>query len=82
MVIPPPHAGEMHLDGDEVLYLIRGRVRVTLEADPVEKLELAAGDGLVVPKGVWHTVDILEPCQIMYVTPGPNNSFRGPEGDA
>jgi len=71
-----PHDGEMHPDGDEVLYLISGRVKVTLETDPVEILDIAAGDGLIVPKGIWHRVDILEPSQIVYVTPGPNNQFR------
>ena len=71
-----PHGGEMHPDGDEVLFLMSGRVTVTLETDPIEKLEMAPGDGLVVPKGVWHTVDIIEPSQIVYVTPGPNNRFR------
>lgn len=75
-----PHGGEMHPDGDEVLYLISGRVLVTLESDPVEKLEMAPGDGVVVPKGVWHTVDIIEPSQIVYLTPGPNNRFRPLEG--
>jgi len=59
-----------------LLYLISGRVRVTLETDPVEIVEIAPGDGLIVPKGIWHTVDILEPSQIVYVTPGPNNKFR------
>jgi len=71
-----PHGGEMHPDGDELLYLISGRVRVTLETDPVEIVEIAPGDGLIVPKGIWHTVDIVEPSQIVYVTPGPNNKFR------
>lgn len=71
-----PHGGEMHPDGDEVLYLISGRVLVTLETDPVEKIELAPGAGMIVPQGIWHTVDILEPSQIVYVTPGPNNAFR------
>ncbi len=76
-----PHDGEMHPDGDEVLYLISGRVRVTLETAAVEELEMQAGDGLIVPKGVWHRVDVLEPCQIMYVTPGPHSEFR-PLGNA
>ncbi len=71
-----PHSGEMHPDGDEVLYLVSGRVRVTLESIPIQSLEMLPGNGLIVPKGVWHTVDILEPSQIVYVTPGPNNQFR------
>ncbi len=71
-----PHNGEMHPDGDEVLYLISGRVRVTIETDPVEELIVEPGDGLIVPKGVWHRVDVLEPCQIMYATPGPRGEYR------
>lgn len=71
-----PHAGEMHPDGDEVLYLISGRANVVLLDHPQADVEMRPGDGLVVPKGKWHRVDILEPCQIVYLTPGPNNEFR------
>ncbi len=71
-----PHGGEMHPDGDEVLYLIAGRARVVFLDTDDEDIEMRPGDGLVVPKGVWHRVDILEPCQIVYLTPGPNNEFR------
>jgi quercetin dioxygenase-like cupin family protein len=71
-----PHGGEMHPDGDEVLYLISGRVKVVLLDTDEEDIEMAPGDGLVVPKGTWHRVDIIEPSQIVYLTPGPNNQFR------
>ena len=71
-----PHGGEMHPDGDEVLYLLSGRAKVILESDPVENVFLEAGEGLIVPKGVWHRVVILETSQIVYITPGPNNEFR------
>ena len=71
-----PHGGEMHPDGDEVLYLISGRVNVVFLDSPQADVEIKPGEGLVVPKGMWHRVDILEPCQIMYLTPGPNNEFR------
>jgi len=70
------HAGEMHADGDEVLYLISGRATVVFLDSPSEDIDMRPGDGLVVPKGVWHRVDIIEPCQIVYITPGPNNEFR------
>lgn len=71
-----PHDGEMHLDGDEVLYLISGRANVVFLDSAEEDVEMRPGDGLVVPRGMWHRVDILEPCQIVYATPGPNNKFR------
>lgn len=76
------HDGEMHPDGDEVLYLIDGKVRVTLETDPVLELEMHPGDGVIVPQGVWHRVDILEPSQIVYLTPGPGGKYRPLPGGA
>lgn len=71
-----PHGGEMHPDGDEVLYLVSGKVRVVFLDNDEPDIYVKPGDGLVVPKGVWHRVDVLEPCQIVYLTPGPNNEFR------
>ena len=71
-----PHGGEIHPDGDEVLYLISGRVNVVFLDSDEKDIEVRPGDGLVVPKGVWHRVDIIEPSQIVYLTPGPNNRFR------
>ena len=75
-----PHAGERHPDGDEILYLISGRAKVVFLDGGEDDIVMQPGDGLVVPKGAWHRVDILEPCQIVYVTPGPNNEFRPLEG--
>ncbi len=76
-----PHGGEMHPDGDEVLYLISGRIRVVFLDDPLDDVDVRPGDGLVVPRGVWHRVDIIEPSEIVYLTPGPNNEFRPLEAD-
>ena len=71
-----PHGGERHADGDEVLYLISGRVNVVFLDSDEGDIDVRPGDGLVVPKGTWHRVDIIEPSQIVYLTPGPNNQFR------
>ena len=71
-----PHGGEMHPDGDEVLILVSGRVNVVFEDAALDAIEMAPGDGLIVPKGVWHRVDIIEPSQIVYATPGPGGEYR------
>ncbi len=71
-----PHGGERHPDGDEILYLVSGRIRIVFIDDPLDDVEMAPGQGLVVPQGLWHRVDIIEPSQIVYLTPGPNNEFR------
>jgi mannose-6-phosphate isomerase-like protein (cupin superfamily) len=73
----PPHAGEMHPDGDELLFAVSGRFDVTLELDAGPRdLQLRAGDALVVPRGVWHLVTMQEPGQLVHVTPGPNGDHR------
>ena len=71
-----PHGGERHLGGDEVLYLIAGRARLVYPDDPEPDVELWPGDVVVVPRGLWHRVEILEPCHLVYMTPGHGNEVR------
>ena len=72
-----PHDGEMHPDGDEVLYLVSGAVTVKLELPEGDRLvDLEAGDGLVVPQGVWHKITLREPGRLVHITPGPNGDHR------
>lgn len=70
-----PHGGEMHPDGDEVLYLVSGHIRVVFLASPEDDIEVRPGEGLIVPQGMWHRVDILAPSEIAYMTPGPNSAY-------
>jgi len=72
-----PHGGERHPDGDELLYLVSGRLDVVLEEDGVENtVELHPGDAFVVPKGIWHRVVMREPSQLIHITPGPGGQWR------
>jgi mannose-6-phosphate isomerase-like protein (cupin superfamily) len=67
----PPHAGEMHPDGDELLYLVEGASDVVLDEEAGERcLSLLPGQAFVVPCGVWHRVVVKEPCCLLYFTPG------------
>jgi mannose-6-phosphate isomerase-like protein (cupin superfamily) len=73
----PPHDGEMHPDGDELLYLVSGAVTVTLElCGGNTEVDLGAGDAIVVPQGVWHQITIRESGQLIHITPGPNGEAR------
>ncbi len=73
----PPHGGEMHPDGDELLFLVSGKVTVVLEdSEPPREVELAPGQALVVPRGVWHRVLLGQPSQILHITPGPGGEHR------
>ncbi|HZR12187.1 MAG TPA: cupin domain-containing protein [Acidimicrobiia bacterium] len=79
----PPHRGELHPDGDELLFLVSGRVDVILEQGGdqhtvgVERVHpLGAGEAIVVPKGVWHRIEVREPSRLVHVTPGPGDGHR------
>ncbi len=73
----PPHRGEMHPDGDELLYLVSGRVNVALEEPDGERIvTVRAGEAFVVPRGMWHRVAIQEPSRLVHITPGPGGEHR------
>jgi mannose-6-phosphate isomerase-like protein (cupin superfamily) len=84
---PGPHGGEVHPDGDEFLYLVSGAMALILDdgderAVGVEtKVLLRSGDAYVVPRGVWHRLEAVEPSYLVHVTPGPNGGHR-PRQDA
>ena len=72
-----PHNGELHPDADELLYLISGRVKVHLElADGERIIDVEGGQGIVVPRGVWHRIEMQEPGQLIHITPGPGGDHR------
>jgi len=73
----PPHNGEMHPDGDELLYLVSGRIQVVLEFEDGDRVvDVQPGEALVVPRGVWHNILSVEPGQIIHITPGPGGDAR------
>jgi len=85
MTREPPHAGEMHPDGDELLFLLSGNITVVLEdEEPPRRVSLAPGQALIVPRGVWHRVLLAEPSQVLHITPGPGGEHRplSPRGAA
>ena len=79
---PGPHGGEVHPDGDEFLYVVSGTMELILDdgderAVGVEtKVLLRSGDAYVVPRGVWHRLEPVEPSYLIHVTPGPNGGHR------
>jgi quercetin dioxygenase-like cupin family protein len=76
MTRDPPHNGERHPDGDELIVILSGRVTVSVESAPNDSLELGPGDACIIPKGEWHRVHLLEPTRLLHITPGPNGDHR------
>lgn len=79
---PGPHGGEVHPDGDEFLFVVSGTMELTLDdgdeqAVGVEtKVVIRSGEACVVPRGVWHRLESVEPSYLIHVTPGPNGGYR------
>lgn len=74
---PPPHGGERHVDGDELLYLVSGRISVLLEEPAGERVvDVSPGEAFIVPQGLWHRLLVHEPCHLVFITPGPTNEHR------
>lgn len=62
---------EMHPAGDEVVIATEGEMTVHLdEPGGVRTVHLAAGQAVVVPRGVWHTADVPARCTALFLTPG------------
>ena len=73
-----PHGGERHLGGDEVPYLIDGSAKLVFPDDSEPDVEMRSGDVVIVPRGLWHCVEIVDPCHFVYLTPGHGNEI-GPQ---
>lgn len=71
---------ERHPAGDELVVALSGRIIVIHDRTEGEhRVELSAGRALVNPRGVWHTADVLEPGEALYITPGLGTEHRGRE---
>lgn len=70
-----PHNGEMHPDGDEILYVISGTLVIPQNSGR-SPLQIGAGEACLVRQGEWHMVDCLDEARFMHITPGPNGEAR------
>jgi mannose-6-phosphate isomerase-like protein (cupin superfamily) len=68
---------ERHPAGEEVVFLISGRVDVVQEIDGEERvIPLRPGEALINPPGVWHTARVHEPGVALFITPGRGTEAR------
>jgi mannose-6-phosphate isomerase-like protein (cupin superfamily) len=68
---------EMHPEADEVIYITEGRAEVLLQQPSgLEHIALEAPSMLVVPRGVWHTAQLSEPCRMLFITMGAGTQHR------
>jgi mannose-6-phosphate isomerase-like protein (cupin superfamily) len=68
---------EMHPAGDEILYLLAGALDVVLDEPGGERtVALRAGQGCLVPQGIWHRVVLGRPSDLLFVTPAHGTRHR------
>ena len=69
---------EMHPSGDELVLLLSGRMTFIMEGTEgsVSRTELSAGEAILVPRGTWHTANVPEPAEALFVTPGSGTRHR------
>ena len=78
-----PHRGEIHPDGDELLYLVSGAIDVVVETGGTQEsigeehvTRVEPGQAFIVPRGLWHRVEVREPSRLVHITPGPGDGHR------
>jgi mannose-6-phosphate isomerase-like protein (cupin superfamily) len=68
---------EVHPDGDEIVLLLAGAVDLVLdEPSGARTVELRDRSAAVVPRGVWHTANVLAPSQALHITRGAGTAHR------
>lgn len=70
-----PHGGERHRDGDKILLVVAGTVRLLYDSGTAP-LELSAGSACIVRKGEWHQIECDAEAQFVHITPGPRHDVR------
>ena len=68
---------ERHPAGQEIVVVLHGRADLIQEIDGEHhRVELTAGQAVINPPGVWHTTDVHEPGQVLFITPGAGTEHR------
>src|SRR5579875_2132064 len=68
---------ECHLNGDELVVLLSGKCHVIQEVDDTHNtVTLLPGQAMINPRGVWHTTDVEEPGDSLFIAGGRRTIYR------
>jgi mannose-6-phosphate isomerase-like protein (cupin superfamily) len=69
---------EVHPNGDEIVILLAGAMDFILERDDGNQVVALrhTGNFVFVPRGVWHTADLVEPATLLFITAGEGTTGR------
>lgn len=68
---------ECHAGGDEVVVQLSGRCDIIQDLDDgPHVIALSAGQAMINPRGVWHTSDVHEPGESLFIAAGRTTRYR------
>jgi mannose-6-phosphate isomerase-like protein (cupin superfamily) len=68
---------ERHPAGDEVVVVLSGQMTLIQDLDGTDRrIDLGPGMAAINPRGVWHTSDVHQPGETLFVTPGRRTEHR------
>ncbi|MFW7380856.1 MAG: cupin domain-containing protein [Oligoflexus sp.] len=68
---------ENHPNGDEVVFCISGRMTFLMEGEKgLQEHSLLPGSFLIVSKNTWHTAQVHEPSEVLFMTWGYGTQHR------
>jgi mannose-6-phosphate isomerase-like protein (cupin superfamily) len=63
---------ERHPVGDEFAYLLDGEVELGLDdGQHHHEVGMIPGDSIVIPARAWHTLRVMSPSTLLFITPTP-----------
>lgn len=75
----PWDSWEVHPKGDEIVFLLSGRVEMTLERPDGGTEEVAMsrpGEFVILPRGTWHTARTDVATRMLFITDGEGTEHR------
>jgi hypothetical protein len=68
---------ERHLEGEELVVQLTGSSDVVQDLDgEYRTIHLTPGQAMINPRGVWHTSDVHQPGQTLFIAAGRRTEYR------
>ncbi len=68
---------EMHPHGEEIVYLLSGKMDLILENNgEIQTIELRGKGSVVIPRNTWHTAKVFAPSNMLVITLGKETKIR------
>lgn len=68
---------EMHPNGEEIVYLLSGKMDLILEKDGIlQTIELRSKGSVIIPRNTWHTAKVFEASNMLVITLGKETQVK------